>query len=122
MGRSPEAIENLNIATQDNYADATATVIDARDLVKGLITILSKHASNAIKYKIRGNAKSGGSAPADVDKSWFTLIPETIIGANQSEPVRESWSEPWAWIRVDAKASVSGSQGTVDVYSRGVAS
>jgi hypothetical protein len=112
--------ENLNITTQDAYADATATIIPAQDMDKGIITILSKHATNAIKYKIRGSIKFGAAVPADADKNWFTLVAETIVGADQAEPKHEAWSEPWAWIRVDVKASVGGSQGTVDVLSRGV--
>jgi hypothetical protein len=113
--------ENLAIITQDAYVDATATIIPVEHIDKGVITILSSHASNAIKYKIRGSIKFGASAPADADKSWYTIIPEKTVGANQAEPQHEAWSEPWVWIRVDVKASVGGSQGTVDVRSRGVA-
>ena len=112
--------ENLTITTTDAYADATATVIDARHIDKGVLEILSKHATNGITYKIRGSNKAGSTAPGNTDTSWVPLVTDVAIAANQTESKKESWSEPLSWLRVDIKATSAGNQGTVDVRSRGM--
>ena len=120
------ALYNLDEAIAVGVTFANVFLLDIRKTSDGMMVLYNDSTVEAIQYKIFGSIKqNNGVIPPDLDESWInTLIHLDLESIDEKDPATydhdffktlppktakvgrtyESFSNKWAWIRVQAKA------------------
>jgi len=123
------AVNNIVPSQRQSDIDATGTTttdaaavllnVDGRFTSRHGFSVRNIHASNVAQWQVWGSLSDSATAPVQADASWVSLKALGDIAANNGTDSFSIVDSIWAWFKIEIKAKVGGSQGTVQIWHRG---